>query len=292
MLFGSIVALITPMNEDGSLDFESLKRIIDFHIDNQTNAIVVASTTGECFSLSENEKYQIVMKSLEFSKNRIPILVGIGSSSMLNTINIVNKLKSKKISAFLNVAPPFSLPTQEGLFSYFENISMHSKIPFILYNNPSRTGCDILPYTVYKLSKIKNIIGIKDSTGDLTRISKTYFFRPSKNFLFFSGDDSSYLDFIKLGGKGLISVAANIAANKISRICSLAINGKSLEAFKINENLVKLYKCLLSEPNPTVIKWICKKVGLINHDTTRLPILPIKEQNIKFVEQAMLETKL
>lgn len=292
MFKDSIVALITPMNEKGAVCRHSLKKLIDYHINNGTNALVSVGTTGEASTLDQNEHSDIVMLTLDLAKGRIPIIAGTGSNSTEEGINLTKKFEYSGISACLTVAPYYNKPNQEGLYQHFKAIAESTSLPQLLYNVPSRTGCDILPHTVGRLSKIKNIIGIKDATGDLSRVSETTFIIKNKKFILLSGDDATALDFIKLGGNGVISVTANIAAKQMSEICYFARKKKFVEASKINNKLMLLHKVLFIESNPIPIKWAAKRIGLIKNSFLRLPMTSIKQKNKLMIEKALKKAKI
>ncbi|AEH39653.1 dihydrodipicolinate synthase [Buchnera aphidicola (Cinara tujafilina)] len=229
MFKGSMVALITPMDIQGNLCKKSLKNLIDYHIKNNTTAIISVGTTGESATLNKDEHINVIMTTLEIADGKIPIIAGTGSNSTSESILLTKKFEKSGISGCLNVTPYYNRPTQEGLYLHFQAISEATELPQILYNVPSRTGCDLLPETIARLSKFHNIIGIKDATGDLSRVSqlKTLI---QKDFLLISGDDKTALDFMQLGGHGIISVTANIAAKYMKKIFDLALQGNFVKA--------------------------------------------------------------
>ncbi len=286
MFTGSIVALITPMNEKGEICRSSLKKLINYHIINKTKAIVSIGTTGESATLSQKEHVNIIMLTLELADQRIPIIAGTGANATTEAISLTKKFEKSGIIGCLTVTPYYNRPTQEGLYQHFKAISENTELPQILYNVPSRTGCDLLPETVAKLAKFKNIIGIKEATGDLSRISKIK--RLVQNdFLLISGDDATALDFMQLGGQGVISVTANIAAKEMMQICSCALKGDFINARSINQRLFLLHEALFIEPNPIPVKWLAKKIGLIKSDTLRLPMTPILNSTCLQLEKAI-----
>jgi len=292
MFTGSIVALITPMNESKDIDHISLKKLINYHIDSGTSAIVVAGTTGEVFTLSNKEYIDLVSWTLEFSNGKIPIIVGNGSNSTSKAIELT-KLFNKKdgISGYLSIVPYYNRPSQEGIFQHFKSISQYTDLPIILYNVPVRTGCDMFPFTVARLSEIKNIVGIKEATGDLSRVRKIQEL-VHKNFILLSGDDITALDFMQLGGQGVISVTANIAAKEMVRICALAFEGNFSDARYFNKCLTPLYQELFSESNPIPIKWACKELGLIKTNTMRLPMISLSDENCYSLKKVLTKVKL
>ncbi|MDQ1237601.1 MAG: 4-hydroxy-tetrahydrodipicolinate synthase [Wigglesworthia glossinidia] len=286
MFSGSIVALITPMLNSGKIDFDSLKNLINYHICNNTSAILIISSTGEGYSLTFKEKCEVLIFSLELCANKIPIITGIGSASFKDITKQISFYNQTKINGFLISTPYYSCPNQDGLYQYFKKISELTNVPQIIYNIPRRTGCDILPKTVAKLSKIKNIVGIKESSGDLSRIKKIKIISDN-HFKILCGDDIHILDFIKLGGSGVISMASNIIAKESAQICRLMNNKYYYEAEKIYNKLYNLYHALTIEPNPSAIKWACKFLGLIKTCKSRLPILHISKKHAYFLKNIL-----
>ncbi|QCI23129.1 4-hydroxy-tetrahydrodipicolinate synthase [Buchnera aphidicola] len=285
MFKGNIVALITPMDEKGRICQSSLKKLVNYHIENGTKAIVSVGTTGESATLSQEEHIEVVMLTLQFSKNKIPIIAGTGSNATSEAILLTKKFESSGVSACLTVTPYYNRPTQEGLYKHFKAISKNTHLPQILYNVPIRTGCDLIPETVVKLSKLKNIIGIKEATGDLSRVQKIKNL-VDKNFLLISGDDATALDFMQLGGQGVISVTANIAAKEMTRIYNFALNKDFVSARLLNNHLMSLHHNLFKEPNPMPVKWLAKKIGLITTDTLRLPLTNISQKTRLILEKS------
>ncbi|XBC39823.1 MAG: 4-hydroxy-tetrahydrodipicolinate synthase [Buchnera aphidicola (Chaetogeoica yunlongensis)] len=286
MFKGSIVALITPMNKHGKICEQSLNNLINYHINNGTTAIVSVGTTGESSTLSQKEHINVVMLTLEIANNRIPIIAGTGANATSEAILLTKKFEHTGISACLTVTPYYNRPTQEGLYQHFKAISENTHLPQILYNVPIRTGCDLIPKTIIKLSKLKNIIGIKEATGDLSRVQKIKQF-VKKKFLILSGDDTTFLDFMQLGGQGIISVTANIAAIEMSKICKLALSNNFQSARLLNNYLLPLHYGLFYEPNPIPIKWLAKKIGLIKSDKLRLPMTSISDKTRLILEKAL-----
>ncbi|VFP84831.1 4-hydroxy-tetrahydrodipicolinate synthase [Buchnera aphidicola (Cinara splendens)] len=286
MFKGSIVALITPMDDKGNICKKSLKKLIQYHIKNKTNAIVSVGTTGESATLNKNEHTNVIMNTLEFADEKIPIIAGTGSNATAESIILTKKLEKSGISGCLNVTPYYNRPTQQGLYLHFKAISESTYLPQILYNVPNRTGCDLLPQTIAQLSKLKNIIGLKDASGDLSRVSMIK--QLVKNdFLLISGDDATALDFIQLGGIGVISVTANIAAEYMYKMCKLALQGDFTNARKINSRLNILHHLLFQETNPIPIKWAAKYIGLIEYNSLRLPMTTLLQENKKILKKAI-----
>ena len=276
MFTGSIVALITPMDLKGNVCRSSLKKLIDYHVASGTSAIVSVGTTGESATLSHDEHGDVVMMTLDLADGRIPVIAGTGANATSEAISLTQRFNDCGIVGCLTVTPYYNRPTQEGLFQHFKAIAEHTDLPQILYNVPSRTGCDMLPETVGRLSKVKNIVGIKEATGYLTRVNQIKEL-VSDDFILVSGDDASALDFMQLGGHGVISVTANVAARDMAEMCKLAAAGQYHEARVINQRLMPLHHKLFVEPNPNPAKWACKELGLVATDTLRLPMTPITD---------------
>ncbi|MDU6925972.1 4-hydroxy-tetrahydrodipicolinate synthase [Franconibacter helveticus 513] len=286
MFTGSIVALITPMDDKGNVCRSSLKKLIDYHVASGTSAIVSVGTTGESATLSHDEHGDVVMMTLELADGRIPVIAGTGANATSEAISLTQRFNDSGIAGCLTVTPYYNRPTQEGLFQHFKAIAEHTDLPQILYNVPSRTGCDMLPETVGRLSKVKNIVGIKEATGNLTRVNQIKEL-VADDFILLSGDDASALDFMQLGGHGVISVTSNVAAREMAEVCKLAAQGQFNEAHRINQRLMPLHYKLFVEPNPIPVKWACKELGLVATDTLRLPMTPITDAGREAVSQAL-----
>lgn len=291
MFKGSIVALVTPMDNKGIIDRASLKKLVNYHVDSGTTAIVAVGTTGETSTLSYEEHINMVMWTLDLSDGRIPIIAGTGANSTSEAISLTRNFNNSGVSGCLSVTPYYNRPTQDGLFQHFKAIAESSDLPQLIYNVPIRTGCDILPTTVAKLAKIKNIIGIKEASGKLNRVSQIEELT-GKDFLLLSGDDTSALDFMQLGGQGVISVTANIAAKQMVELCSLAENKCYAEARFLNRHLMPLHQNLFFEPNPIPVKWACKALGLMTTDTLRLPMTTLTKTGSRVVKQALINAGL
>ncbi|XRX42548.1 MAG: 4-hydroxy-tetrahydrodipicolinate synthase [Buchnera aphidicola (Eriosoma harunire)] len=280
MFTGSMVALITPMNDKGNLCRSSLKNLINYHIKNGTSAIISVGTTGESATLNHDEHNYVVRLTLELADEKIPIIAGTGANATKESIALTKKFENTGIKGCLTVTPYYNRPTQEGLFQHFKAISESTSLPQILYNVPSRTGCDLLPSTIIKLSTLKNIIGIKEATGDLSRVNQIKQ-QVHKQFFLISGDDATALDFIHLGGHGVISVTANVAATKMNHMCQLALKGNIEQAQKINQQLMPLHNILFIESNPIPVKWLAYKLNLIQCHNLRLPMTTISAYSKK-----------
>ncbi|QHA88513.1 4-hydroxy-tetrahydrodipicolinate synthase [Serratia rhizosphaerae] len=287
MFTGSIVALVTPMDDAGAVDRASLKKLIDYHVAAGTSAIVSVGTTGESATLAHDEHVDVVLQTLELADGRIPVIAGTGANATAEAIALTQRFNGSGVAGCLTVTPYYNKPTQEGLFQHFKAIADSTDLPQILYNVPSRTGCDMLPATVARLAKIKNIVAIKEATGNLSRVSQIQLLVDDEDFILLSGDDASGLDFMQLGGKGVISVTANIAARDMAQLCQLAAQGDFAAARRLNQRLMPLHQDLFVEANPIPVKWACKALGLIANDTMRLPMTPLAEAARPIVERAL-----
>ena len=276
LLQGSIVALVTPMNNHGEVDFENLKQLVEYHVQAGTDAIVSVGTTGESATLSIQENVKVILKTVEFAAGRIPIIAGTGANATSEAVTMTKLLNNSGIVGCLSVVPYYNKPTQEGMYQHFKAIAECTDIPQILYNVPGRTGSDLLPETVGRLSAIPNIIGIKEATGDISRVQKIKQLA-GKDFFVFSGDDASCLEAMKLGAEGVISVTSNVAPKAMAKMCRLARQGHFSEAETINQRLMPLHKNLFIESNPIPVKWACYKLGLIADPTLRLPLTLLSE---------------
>ncbi|MGC7589124.1 4-hydroxy-tetrahydrodipicolinate synthase [Bisgaard Taxon 46] len=283
---GSIVAIVTPMDSSGEIDFVTLKKLVEYHIDAGTDAIVSVGTTGEAATLSIDENVKTILKTLEFADGRIPVIAGAGANATSEAIVMTKLLNDSGVAGCLSVVPYYNKPTQEGMYQHFKAIAECTDLPQILYNVPSRTGSDLQPETVGRLAKIKNIVGIKEATGDVSRVAKIKQLA-GDDFIFLSGDDSTGLESMKLGGQGVISVTNNIAAADMAKMCHLALNGQFEEAEKINQRLMTLHKNLFVESNPIPVKWAAYRLGLIETPTLRLPLTTLSETAQPKVEEAL-----
>ncbi|ELD1796409.1 4-hydroxy-tetrahydrodipicolinate synthase [Vibrio fluvialis] len=288
MFSGSIVALITPFNHDGEVDYLSLKKLVDYHIEAGTDAIVSVGTTGESSTLTIEEHVKVVEKTVEFSDGRIPVIAGTGANATHESVTFSRLLNNTGIAGYLSVTPYYNKPTQEGLFQHYKAISQETDIPIILYNVPGRTAVDLRPETVARLSELKNIVALKDATGDLSRVA-LHRELCGNDFVLLSGDDATGLEFVKLGGQGVISVTNNVAAADMAKMMHLALEGKFDEAEVINQRLMPMHKGLFVESSPIPVKWAAHKLGLIAEGDLRLPLTELSEQARPLVAQAMTE---
>ena len=270
MFKGSMVAIVTPMNEDGSLDHMSLERLIEFHIENKTDVIISVGTTGESATLDFDEHSEVIRSTLAIVNHRIPVIAGSGANSTSEAIHLTQRSKELGADACLLVTPYYNKPTQKGLYEHYKKIADEVNIPQILYNVPGRTSVDMLPDTVKNLSTHPNIIGIKEASGNLER-SKEVLSKCAENMSIFTGDDKTSARDILMGFKGNISVTANIAPLEMHNMCALAAEGKEAEAKKINSKIDILHDNLFIESNPIPVKWALNRMGLIKKGI-RLPL--------------------
>ena len=289
MFRGSLVALVTPMkggvSPASALDWEGLRRLIDFHVHNQTDGIVAVGTTGESATLTEKEHCEVIRRMVEMVQGRLPVIAGTGANSTIEAIDLTRCAKEAGADACLLVTPYYNKPTQEGLYLHHKAVAEAVDIPQILYNVPGRTACDMLPETVARLSRVPNIIGIKEATADLGRIESIRDLC-GDDFLLFSGDDATACDFMLRGGNGVISVTANVAPKAFHEMCLYALAGDATNAYEIDKTLVALHKKLFLESNPIPVKWAVHRLGLIDNGM-RLPMTWMSEQFIPELEAAM-----
>ena len=275
MIAGSMVALVTPMDAQGRLDWDSLGKLVDFHLEKGTHAIVAVGTTGESATLDVEEHIQVIEFVVKRVNGRIPVIAGTGANSTSEAVHLTQNAKNAGADACLLVVPYYNKPTQEGLYQHFKLIAESVDIPQILYNVPGRTSCDMQAETVIRLSTVPNIIGIKEATGDLVR-AKAILDGVSSDFIVLSGDDPTAVELILLGGKGNISVTANVAPREMADLCEAALAGDADKARAINEQLMPLHKDLFCEANPIPVKWALVEMGLM-HKGIRLPLTWLSE---------------
>jgi len=272
MFSGSIVAIVTPMQADGGVDNGALDRLVEFHIEHGTNAIVAVGTTGESPTLSVEEHIGVVRRIVEQSRKRIPVIAGTGSNSTDEAIEQTQLAKEAGADACLSVTPYYNKPTQEGLYQHYKKIAESVAIPLMLYNVPGRTGCDIKPETVERLSAIPNIIGIKEAPS--IERNRELLARVGGRFDLFSGDDDLACESVLMGYQGVISVTANIAPRQIRAVIDAALAGRREEARRLDAALQPLHKAMFVESNPIPVKWALARMGLIA-DGLRLPLTPL-----------------
>jgi len=284
---GSLVALVTPFDRDNRVDYESLKRLIDFHVEQGSDGLVIAGTTGESATLERAEHIELITRSVEISDGRLPIIAGTGSNSTAQTIKLSCAVGETGIDAYLIVVPYYNKPVQEGLFQHFSAIADAVDKPVMMYNVPGRTVADMLPETVARLATHENIFGLKEATGDIGRL-KAIQAVVSDEFRLYSGDDFTLLPFIEQGGHGVVTVSGNIAAAQVARLCKLAASGKQTDAAALDATLQPLNQMLFIESNPIPVKWGVSQMGLMqNH--IRLPLTPFSAQYHDQMRAAMRE---
>ncbi len=285
MIQGSIVALITPMHPDGSLDLEAYRRLIDWHVAEGTDAIVAVGTTGESPTVSVEEHCTLIRVAVEQSAGRIPIIAGAGGNSTAEAIELTRFAKSVGADAVLSVVPYYNRPTQEGLYRHFAAIAEGVDVPIILYNVPGRTVADLANDTVVRLASVPGIVGIKDATGDIGRGIALIASVPPE-FAVYSGDDASAVALMLMGGKGDISVTANIAPHAMHALCEAAIAGDAVVARDLHTKTLPLHRIQGIEPNPIPVKWALQQMGLIQSGI-RLPLVPLTAASYDAVRDAL-----
>ncbi len=285
MFRGSMVALITPMHEDGGLDIEGLQRLVDFHVEQGTDAIVAMGTTGESATLDEEEHCAVIQRVVAFAAGRIPVIAGTGANATSEAIRLSACAKAAGAAAGLSVTPYYNKPTQEGLYRHFQAIAEAVDLPLILYNVPGRTACDLRPETVDRLARVPGIVGIKEASGDLGRVGRLRALC-GPGFALYSGDDASARAFILAGGQGVISVTANVAPRLMREMCAAALRGDPASAADLDARLVALHQALFVESNPIPVKWAVHELGLVEAGI-RLPLTWLSEPARAAVREAM-----
>lgn len=287
MFKGSMVALVTPMNDDERVDFVRLEQLIEWHIASGTSAIVAVGTTGESATLDMAEHCEVIQFVVDKVAKRIPVIAGTGANSTSEAIALTACAKKVGADACLLVTPYYNKPTQEGLFLHHKKIAEAVDIPQILYNVPGRTACDMQPETIGRLAKIKNIIGVKEATGDLSRVAKIRALVDA-DFDLYTGDDATAVEFILLGGQGGISVSANVAPKAVAEAYSAALEGKAELARELDAPLMAMHQKLFVEANPIPVKWALVEMGRIG-PAIRLPLTPLSKEYHEVVRGALLE---
>lgn len=287
MFHGSMVAIVTPMLEDGALDFDALASLVNFHLENGTNAIVAVGTTGESATLDYDEHCEVIRRVVDLVKGRIPVIGGTGANATTEAITLTRCAMEAGADACVLVTPYYNKPTQEGLYLHFKKIADTVPIPQILYNVPGRTACDMKPETVDRLASIPNIVGLKEASGSLDRVRELVA-RCGDRIDIYSGDDHLAAECMLSGAKGVISVTANVAPRAMSELCVAALAGDRAETERINRRLAGLHEALFLESNPIPVKWAVAQLGLIKPGI-RLPLTPLSEQFQAPVHQAMRE---
>ncbi|MEJ7886270.1 4-hydroxy-tetrahydrodipicolinate synthase [Acinetobacter baumannii] len=273
---GSIVAIVTPMLKDGGVDWKSLEKLVEWHIEQGTNSIVAVGTTGEASTLSMEEHTQVIKEIIRVANKRIPIIAGTGANSTREAIELTKAAKDLGADAALLVTPYYNKPTQEGLYQHYKAIAEAVELPLILYNVPGRTGVDLSNDTAVRLAEIPNIVGIKDATGDVPR-GKALIDALNGKMAVYSGDDETAWELMLLGADGNISVTANIAPKTMSEVCAVAIAKDEQQAKTLNNKIANLHNILFCESNPIPVKWALHEMGLIDTGI-RLPLTPLAEQ--------------
>jgi len=287
MITGSLVAIVTPMLEDGRLDLARFKGLIDWHIAQGTAAIVVVGTTGESPTVDFDEHKELIRIAVEHSSGRLPIIAGTGGNSTAEAIELAASARLAGATASLSVVPYYNRPTQEGMYQHFRKVAETVDLPMLLYNVPSRTVADISNDTVLRLAQLPGVIGIKDATANMER-GTDLIKRAPRNFAIYSGDDSAALPLILLGGHGVISVTANVAPRLMAEMCSAALVGDVKKARELNLRLLGLHQKLFIETSPAPAKWAMAQMGLIEPGL-RLPMVPLSERSHEAVREAMAE---
>ena len=284
-LSGSLVAIVTPMQEDGALDLASFRKLLDWHIAEGTDGIVVVGTTGESPTVDNDEHWLLIKTAVEHVAKRVPVIAGTGANSTREAIEHSRHARQMGADYSLSVVPYYNRPTQEGLYLHFKAIAEAVDIPQILYNVPGRTVADMQTDTVLRLAQVPNIIGIKEATGSMERASDMIRRKPA-DFLVFSGDDGTCLPLMLLGGNGVISVTSNVAAKAMHEMCVAALAGNNAKARAINDRLLGLHQHLFCEANPIPVKWAVQQMGLIKSGI-RLPLTPLSASCHERVRGAM-----
>jgi 4-hydroxy-tetrahydrodipicolinate synthase len=288
MIQGSIVAIVTPMNADGSLDLPGLRKLIDWHIAEGTDSIVIVGTTGESPTVSVEEHCELIKVAVEHTAKRIPIIAGTGGNSTEEAIELTRYAKQVGADASLQVVPYYNRPTQEGMYQHFRKIAEAVDLPVILYNVPGRTVADMSNETILRLAKIPGIIGVKDATGNIARGTDLIRLAP-ESFAVYSGDDATAMALILCGAKGNISVTANVAPRAMHELCAAALKQDVTKAIEINNRLLPLHNKLFVEPNPVPVKWAMQEMGLIPVGI-RLPLVPLAAEYHDTVRAALRES--
>ncbi|NRR32808.1 4-hydroxy-tetrahydrodipicolinate synthase [Oxalobacteraceae bacterium] len=287
MIKGSLVAIVTPMHADGSLDFPGLNKLIDWHIAEGTDSIVIAGTTGESATVSVEEHCALIKATVEHTRGRIPIIAGAGGNSTAEAIKLTRYAKEAGADATLQVVPYYNRPTQEGMYQHFKAIAEAVDLPVILYNVPGRTVADMSNETILRLAAIPNIVGVKDATGNIGRGLDLLRLAP-KDFAIYSGDDPTAMALILAGGHGNISVTANVAPRMMHEMCAAALAGDIAKAVALNNTMFPLHQKLFIEPNPVPVKWALAEMGMMPAGL-RLPLVPLAEECHAAVRAALRE---
>lgn len=285
MIRGSLVAIVTPMSEDGALDLDALRRLVDWHVAEGSDGIVIVGTTGESPTVDYDEHCQLIRATVEAAAGRVPVIAGTGANSTREAVELTACAKAAGAAAGLSVVPYYNKPTQEGLYRHFKMIAEAVDLPLILYNVPGRTVADLANDTALRLAQVPGVIGLKDATGNMERASDLLRRAPA-SFALYSGDDASALPFMLLGGHGVISVTANVAPKLMHALCEAAFSGNLAQAREINNRLLPLHGRLFVEANPIPVKWACAEMGLMPGGL-RLPLTPLSPGHHETVREAL-----
>ncbi len=288
---GSIVAIVTPFRDDGSVDEEGFRELVRWHLKEKTHGLVVVGTTGESATLTKEEKARLFEIALEEAKGKIPVILGTGTNNTAASIELTRMAKELKADAVLMVTPYYNKPTQEGLYRHYEAVAKAVNIPIILYNVPGRTGVSLSPETVARLAKIRNIIGIKEATGCMKQATEIFRLCGNK-FRVLSGDDFTAFSLMALGGHGVISVAANVVPREMSRFMEACLKGQWEKARKMHFKLYPLFKAMFLETNPVPAKTALHLIGRIGSAAVRLPLAPMSEANVEKLRAVLADYKL
>lgn len=276
MFKGSLVALVTPFNGNDRVDYASIKRLVDFHVEQGSSALVIAGTTGESPTLKRSEHIELIGRVLEIADGRIPIVAGTGSNSTFQTIELSKAVADSRLAAYMAVVPYYNKPTQEGIYRHYMSIADAIGKPLLMYNVPGRTVADMLPETVARLASHGNIFGLKEATGDIERLKAIQALLDDE-FMLYSGDDFTALSFMQEGGHGVVTVSGNVVPRQLATLWQLAAEGRADEAKALDDTLQPLNKMLFAESNPIPVKWAVAEMGLIEGHI-RLPLTPFSEQ--------------
>lgn len=290
MIKGSIVAVVTPMFPDGAIDWDSYQSLIEWHIAEGTNAIVAVGTTGESATLDVEEHIEVIRRAVRIAKKRLPIIAGTGANSTSEAIDLTRRAKEAGADAALLVTPYYNKPPQEGMYRHFKAIADAVDLPQIVYNVPGRTGVDLLPATVARLAKLKNIVGIKEAKGELSRIRELLDLGLPETFAIYTGDDATARESILMGCHGDISVTANVAPRAMQEMCAAALAGDKDKAGKVDARLSGLHRTLFAEPNPIPVKWALNRMGRIPAGI-RLPLVPLDPQYYETIQDALRDAR-
>ena len=285
MFQGSLVALVTPFDGNDRVDYASLKRLVDFHVEQGSSGLVIAGTTGESPTLKRSEHIELIGRCVEIAAGRIPIVAGTGSNSTAQSIELSRAVSDPGIAAYMAVVPYYNKPTQEGIFRHYTALADAIDQPLLMYNVPGRTVADLLPETVARLSRQENIFGVKEATGDIDRL-RSIKALVADDFMLYSGDDFTVLPFIEAGGHGVVTVSGNVVPRQMAELCRLALAGQGDAARVIDETLQPLNKMLFTESNPIPVKWAVSELGMMEPHI-RLPLTPFSAQYHEDMRAAM-----